>query len=43
MKPRLRRISGVWYCWIEWTMMGMGFSAKDAYDDWLLLSLKAKK
>lgn len=39
MKPRLRKMNKIWYCWTQWTM-GEGFNPLHAYDDWLLQALE---
>lgn len=41
MKPHLRKINHLWYCWAEW-VTGEGYTPKDAYDDWLLQALGVK-
>lgn len=42
MKPRLRKWAGVWNCWTPITKTGLGYTPKQAYDDWLLLALGVK-
>ena len=38
MKPRLKLICGIWYCGTDdvETSPGLGYTAEDAYRDWLL-------
>lgn len=38
MKPRLRKINGLWYCWsIEASeLYGIGYNPHMAYMDWKL-------
>jgi len=44
MKPHIFKRRGLWYCRFSEpgkTVTGIGYKPKDAYDDWLLLELKA--
>lgn len=36
MKPRLRKINGIWYCWTEKIAIkcGIGYNPFTAYMDW---------
>jgi hypothetical protein len=36
MKPRIRLMNGMWYCFTKtWINYGLGFSPRDAYLDWV--------
>jgi hypothetical protein len=36
MKPRLRKMGDLWYCFTRWPTkwLGMGKSPREAFDDW---------
>jgi hypothetical protein len=35
MKPRILKIKGLWHCSTGLTLIGLGFTPKTAYEDWL--------
>lgn len=45
MKPRLIKHQKLWYCGVfklnECSVVGIGYTPVQAYDDWLLRELKA--
>ena len=41
MKPRLKKVGGLWVCRCPRTRSGLGYTAMQAYDDWLILALIA--
>lgn len=38
MKPRIRKLSGLWFCCVKGTQAGIGYTPMEAYDDWLLFA-----
>lgn len=44
MKPHLQKLDSLWYCWVARpsVIFGVGYTPKQAYDDWLLLALGVK-
>lgn len=39
MKPHLKLYQKLWYCCGD-SVIGMGFSAREAFDDWVFLIIK---
>lgn len=39
MKPHIRKFNGIWYCATYSTGSGMGYTPKEAFDDWKALRL----
>jgi len=43
MKPRLFKADRLWYCWVDGqSSIGVGYTPKHAFDDWLLQALGVK-
>jgi hypothetical protein len=45
MKPRIKRVRGVWHCYMRGsgsfhTYCGLGMTPSDAWVDWALLQIK---